>query len=124
MEELNKNEEHIMQILWKLEKALVRDVLAQMEEPKPPYTTVSSIIRLLEKKGYIGHKAYGKTHEYFPLIKQADYRKKSFNQLVKNYFGGAIENVLSFMVQEDKISDKEVEDLKKLIDSYDKNKTS
>ena len=121
MEELNKNEEMIMQILWKLEKGLVRDILEQMDEPKPPYTTVSSIVRQLEKKGFIGHKAYGKTHEYFPFVKQSEYRKKSYHQLVKNYFGGSVENVLSFMVQEKEISESEIEELKKLIQSYENN---
>lgn len=118
MEELNKNEEAVMHILWTLERGLVRDVLDQMNEPKPPYTTVSSIIRLLEKKGYVGHKAYGKTHEYFPLITKAAYRKKTFNNLLTNYFEGSAEKVVSFMVKEKKLSHDEVEEIKKLIDSY------
>ncbi|WP_200977555.1 BlaI/MecI/CopY family transcriptional regulator [Echinicola sp. 20G] len=122
MEEINSNEELIMRILWKLEKGLVRDILAKMDEPKPPYTTVSSIVRLLEKKGYIGHKAYGKTHEYFPLISQSAYKKYRFNKMVNHFFEGSASNVLSFMVKEKKLSEKEVDDLKSLIDSYDKEK--
>lgn len=120
MKELNSNEERIMRIFWKLKEALVRDVLEQLPEPHPPYTTLASSIRLLEKKGYLGHKTYGTTHLYFPLISQEAYSKKSVNQLVKNYFEGSVGNFLSFMVKEKKISNKEVEELQKLIDTMDK----
>ncbi|UZR99895.1 BlaI/MecI/CopY family transcriptional regulator [Chondrinema litorale] len=119
MEELSKNEEYIMSILWRLEKGLVRDIMAQIPEPKPPYTTVSSVVRLLEKKGYVGHKAYGKTHEYYPLVQQEEYRKTSFKQMVKHFFGGSVQNVLSFMVEEKEISAKEIDELKKLVESYE-----
>jgi len=122
MEEINSNEELIMRILWKLEKGLVRDILAEMDDPKPPYTTVSSIVRLLEKKGYIGHKAYGKTYEYFPLISQSVYKKHRFNKMVNHFFEGSVGNVLSFMVKEKKLSTEEVEELKDLIDNYEKEK--
>lgn len=124
MEELSKNEEYIMSIIWKLQRGLVRDVLAEIQEPKPPYTTVSSVVRLLEKKGFVGHKAYGKTHEYFPLVKQEDYRKKTFKHMVKQFFGGSVQNVLSFMVEEKEISEKELDELKKLIASYENNNKS
>lgn len=122
MEELNQNEEHIMRILWQIEKGLIRDILAKMEEPKPPYTTVSSIVRLLEKKGFIGHKAYGKTHEYFPLVSQVAYKKLRFNKMVNHFFEGSVGNVLSFMVKEKKLNETEVEELKNMIDSFEKEK--
>ncbi|MBN3584673.1 BlaI/MecI/CopY family transcriptional regulator [Algoriphagus aestuarii] len=119
MNELNHNEELIMRIFWKLENALVRDVLDELPEPKPPYTTLASSIRLLEKKGYLSHKAYGTTHLFFPLISQADYSKKSINRIVKNFFEGSVGNFLSFMVKEKNISDDEIQDLQKLIDDYE-----
>jgi BlaI family penicillinase repressor len=120
MEDLIPQEEEAMKVLWKLERGIVRDVLDQLPEPKPPYTTLASTVKSLEKKGYLGHKTYGKTHEYFVLIKEADYRKKTFNKVVKDFFGGSVENVLSFLVREEKISGKEIEDLQRLIDEYEK----
>ena len=81
MEELTKTEERIMQVLWKLKKAFVKDIIdALPDDPKPPYNTISSVVRLLEKKGYVGYKAYGKTYEYFPLISKLEYRKAFFKK--------------------------------------------
>lgn len=119
MNELNHNEELIMGIFWKLENALVRDVLEELPEPKPPYTTLASSIRLLEKKGYLSHKTYGTTHLFFPIISQDEYSKKSINRIVKNFFEGSVSNFLSFMVKEKKITDGEIQDLQKLIDDFD-----
>jgi predicted transcriptional regulator len=106
-----------MRIFWNLKRALVRDVLNELPEPKPPYTTLASNIKLLEKKGFLDHKSYGKIHEYFPTISQSDYRKNSFNELVEDYFEGSVENVLSFMVKEKGLSEKDMEELQKLIDN-------
>ncbi|MDX5337831.1 MAG: BlaI/MecI/CopY family transcriptional regulator [Cyclobacteriaceae bacterium] len=120
MEDLIPQEEQALKVFWKLERAVVRDILDQLPDPKPPYTTLASTIKSLEKKGYLGHKAYGKTHEYFVLVKEDDYQKKTFNRVVKDFFGGSVENVLSFLVKEKKISGKEVEELQKMIDQYEK----
>jgi len=117
METLTKYEESLMRIFWKLKKALVRDVLNELPEPKPPYTTLASNIKLLEKKGYLDHKTYGNIHEYFPTITQTEYRKTSFNELMEDYFEGSVENVLSFMVKEKGLSEKDMEELQKLIDN-------
>lgn len=119
MKELNSHEERIMGIFWELEEALVRDVLERLPAPQPPYTTLASSIRLLEKKGYLSHKVYGTTNLYFPLISQTEYSKRSVNNLVKNYFEGSVGNFLSFMVKEKKISEKEINELQKLIDQMD-----
>jgi predicted transcriptional regulator len=120
MEDLTKNEEEIMRILWKIEKGVVRDVLDLLPEPKPPYTTVSSVIRNLEVKGYVGHKAYGKTHEYFPLITKMEYRKKAFSDFFKHYFESSAQKVVSFMVEEENLNSAQVEEIKKLIEEYEK----
>lgn len=117
METLTKYEEGLMRIFWKLKKALVRDVLNELPEPKPPYTTLASNIKLLEKKGYLDHKTYGNIHEYFTIISQSEYRKTSFNEMVEDYFEGSVENVLSFMVKEKGLSEKDMEELQKLIDN-------
>ncbi len=119
MNELTQHEERIMRIFWRMERALVREVLDQLPDPKPPYTTLASSIKLLEKKGYLDHKAYGTTNEFFPLVTQGDYSKKSINRMVNQFFEGSVGNFLSFMVKEKNISDKEIQDLQKLIDDYE-----
>ncbi|MHA4737350.1 BlaI/MecI/CopY family transcriptional regulator [Dyadobacter sp. MSC1_007] len=118
MEELNSSEESIMRILWDLGEGVVHDIIEKLPAPKPPYTTVSSVVRLLEKKGFIDHKAYGKTHVYFPTISKEEYARKSFSNLVKHYFEGSPKNIVSFIVQENALKPDEVDELKQLIDSY------
>ena len=116
MEELTKTEERIMQVLWKLQKAFVKDIIDELDEnPKPPYNTISSIVRLLEKKGYIDYKAYGKTYEYFPTITKDEYTKTTFSKMFSGYFDSSPANLLSFMVKEEKLSEKDIEEIKKLI---------
>lgn len=124
METLTPTEEQVMAIVWQLEKALVRDVLNAYPEPKPPYTTLASIMKQLEKKGFLDHRTYGTTHEYFPLIGKKTYQNRSFNQLVTNYFEGSAKNVLSFMVKEKKLSGKDLEDLEKLVQELKNQKKS
>ena len=112
MQKLTNKEEEIMQILWKLEKAFVKDVLAEIEDDKPHYNTLSTIIRNLEDKGYVGYTAYGKTHQYYPVISKEDYRKRFFSNVIDNYFNSSYKNVVSFFAKEEKIS---VEELKEII---------
>ena len=101
MEELTRTEERIMQVLWKLKKAFVKDVIEHLpDEPKPPYNTVSSVVRILERKGYAGFKAYGKTYEYFPLVSKMEYRTTSFKRMLSQYFDGSPTALVSFMVEE------------------------
>lgn len=121
MEELTKAEERIMQVLWKLQNAFVKDIIDELEEePKPPYNTISSIVRLLEKKGYVSYKAYGKTYEYFPAISKEEYAKTTFTKLFSGYFDNSPTSLLSFMVKEDKLS---VEDIAELTELIKKNGT-
>ena len=116
MEELTKAEERIMQVIWKLQKAFVKDIIDELEEePKPPYNTISSIVRLLEKKGYISYKAYGKTYEYFPAITKEEYTKTTFAKMFSSYFDSSPASLLSFMVKEEKLSAADIEELKVLI---------
>ncbi|TCD27322.1 BlaI/MecI/CopY family transcriptional regulator [Pedobacter psychrodurus] len=121
MEELTKAEERIMQVLWKLQKAFVKDIIDELEEePKPPYNTISSIVRLLEKKGYVNYKAYGKTYEYFPAITKDEYTKTTFSKLFSGYFDNSPTSLLSFMVKEEKLSEKDIEEIKKIINQDSK----
>ncbi|GAA3585655.1 BlaI/MecI/CopY family transcriptional regulator [Snuella lapsa] len=119
MQKLTNKEEEIMHILWKLEKAFVKDVLAEIEEDKPHYNTLSTIIRHLEEKGYVDYYAYGKTHQYYPIITKEAYRKKFMNNAIENYFNSSYKNVVSFFAKEEKIS---VEELKEIIDLIEKQK--
>ena len=119
MQKLTNKEEEIMHILWKLEKAFVKDILAEIIEDKPHYNTLSTIVRNLEDKGYVSHTAYGKTHQYFPMIKKEDYRKRFFNTAIDNYFNSSYKNVVSFFAKEEKIS---VEELKEIINLIENNK--
>lgn len=117
MKELTKAEEQIMQLLWKQEKAFVKDIIDEIPEPKPAYNTVSTIIRILEKKGFIGHNAYGKTHEYFPLISRKDYTRSFMKNFVRNYFSGSFQEMVSFFAKEDNMTladlDEMIEDVKR-----------
>jgi BlaI family penicillinase repressor len=117
MEELTKTEERIMQILWKLKRAFIKDIInALPDDPKPPYNTISSVVRLIEKKGYIGFRAYGKTHEYFPLVSKTEYRKLYFKKLMSGYFDNSVESLMSFMVREQKLTEEDVQKIRDLID--------
>ncbi|MDQ8053049.1 MAG: BlaI/MecI/CopY family transcriptional regulator [Pedobacter sp.] len=116
MEELTKAEERIMHIIWKLQHAFVKDIIDEIDEdPKPPYNTISSIVRLLEKKGYVAYKAYGKTYEYFPAISRESYARTTFSKLFSGYFDNSPTTLLSFMVKEEKLTAKDIEELRELI---------
>ena len=122
MEKLTNSEEKIMQILWKLKKGFVKDVIALAPKPKPMYTTVSTIIRILERKGFIGYKAFGKTHEYYPEISKGAYRNFAFKRFLSDYFEGSPENVVSFMVKEKNLNPEEVREMLALIENGNKEK--
>ena len=122
--ELTKAEEEIMRVLWQLKKGFVKDVLAELPEsgrsdPQPPskpaYNTVSTIIRILEKKGLVGYTAYGKTHEYYPLITEEEYRRFQTEQLMSNYFDNSLKKLVSFFVQDKTISLKEADEIINLL---------
>lgn len=116
MKELTKAEEQVMQILWELQKGFVKDILAKIPEPKPAYNTISTIVRILETKGFIGHKAYGKTHEYFPLIEKSDYSNFYLKNFVSNYFGGSFQKLVSFFAQENDLKAHELEEMMKYVE--------
>lgn len=111
IKELTKAEEQVMQQLWMLEKAFVNDILEKLPEPKPAYNTVSTIIRILEKKGFVDHEAFGKTHRYFPLVSKQDYTSAYMKNFLSNYFGNSFREMVSFFAREDKMSLAELEAL-------------
>jgi len=112
MKDLTRAEEQIMQILWKLDRAFVKDILDDLPVPKPAYNTVSTIIRILEKKGVVSHKAYGNTHEYFALITKDEYKKKYFKSFLTRYFGDSFPDMVSFFAGDRDLSLQELEEIR------------
>lgn len=111
MKELTKAEEQVMQVLWKLEKGFVKDLVAEMPDPKPAYNTVSTIVRILEKKGFVGYTAYGKTHEYFPIVSRDDYTRSFMRNFMRTYFSGSFKEMVSFFAKEDNLSISDLDEL-------------
>lgn len=116
MQKLTNKEEEIMQILWKLKKAFVKDIMEEITEDKPHYNTLSTIVRNLEEKGYVGYTAYGKTHQYFPIVSIENYRKKFMNTAIDTYFNSSYKNLVSFFAEEDKISADELREILEIIE--------
>ncbi|TAG85400.1 MAG: BlaI/MecI/CopY family transcriptional regulator [Bacteroidetes bacterium] len=118
MKELTKAEEQIMLILWQKRKAFVKDVIAEMPEPKPAYNTTSTLIRILEEKGFISHEAIDKkTYVYFPIIEQDVYQNFYLKNFMSKYFSGSFSKLASFFVKENKMEDKELEEMKKFVEN-------
>lgn len=115
MQKLTKAEEEIMQIIWTLGPCLVAQIREyikrELKQPLPPHSTISTLVRSLEAKKFVGHKAYGRTYEYFPVVKKEDYSKLRLNTLVSNYFDGSMKRLVSFMVQENDLSLNELTEL-------------
>jgi BlaI family transcriptional regulator, penicillinase repressor len=109
LKELTRAEDQVMQILWTIEKAFVKDIIECMPEPKPAYNTVSTIVRILETKGFVGHQAFGKTHQYFPIVTKEKYTRFYLNNLLKGYFNGSFQNLVSFFAKDNKMDIREME---------------
>jgi len=107
-----------MQIFWDIKSGFVKDIIDRLTDvPKPPYSTISSVVRILERKGYLGFNAYGKTYEYYPLISKTEYRKQSFKKLLNNYFDGSKQSLLSYMVSEEELSKEDIASIKAIIEN-------
>ena len=116
MKELTKAEEQVMQILWEIKSGFIKDILVHFPEPKPAYTTVSTIVRILEEKVFVGHKAYGKAHEYYPLIDKSTYTRVMMKGIMLRYFGNSLRQMVSFFSHEKGLTASELEELKRIID--------
>lgn len=116
MRELTRAEEQVMQVLWKISKGFVKDILEHFDNPKPAYNTVSTIVRILQDKGFVNHKAYGRTHEYYPVVSKDDYSKTHLSAFVNDYFSNSFEQMVSFFAKERKISVKEMEEIMKIME--------
>lgn len=120
MDKLTTKEEEIMQVLWQLKKAFVKEVVAALPKPKPHYNTVSTVIRKMEDKGFVNHEAFGNTHRYYPVISKEAYRKGYFSSAVNNYFENSYKNVVSFFADEEKISANELREILNIIEKKQK----
>lgn len=115
--ELTKAEEQIIQVLWKIKKGFVKDVINELPEPKPAYSTVSTIIRILVDKKVVDYKAYGKTHEYFPTITKEKYSNQRMKEMMHSFFDGSPKKMLSFLVKKDEL---DISDFEEIMDSIKK----
>ncbi|MEZ4806863.1 MAG: BlaI/MecI/CopY family transcriptional regulator [Flavobacteriales bacterium] len=121
MERLTRAEEQVMQALWKVGKGFVKDVIGAMPRPKrgtdpPAYTTVSTILRILEQKGFVGHEAFGRAHRYHAVVPREQYRARSVRSLVKDYFGGSAQGLLSHFIEREELSMEELDELLRMIE--------
>jgi predicted transcriptional regulator len=119
MEKLTNKEEEIMKILWKLEKAFVKEIMAEIKDEQPHYNTLSTIVRNLEDKKYVAHEAFGNTHRYYPTVSKEAYRKRFVNASIADFYDNSYKSLVSFFAKEEKIS---VEELKEIIALIEKNK--
>ena len=115
MRQLTKAEEDIMQVLWQLKKANVKQILEQLDNPKPAYNTVSTIVRILESKGFVDYEKQGKGHVYFPIVQKNEYSNQSINALVDNYFQGSFKSMVSFFMKKNDINLQDLESVLKEI---------
>ena len=114
--ELTKAEEQVMQFLWRIKKGFLKDIVDQFPIPKPAYTTVSTVIRVLVKKGFIGFNTYGKIHEYYPLITKSAYFQSHMKSMIANYFNGSAPEFATFFANE-QLNLSELEEIKKMIEA-------
>lgn len=115
MQKLAKREEEIMQVLWQLKRAFVKEIIEELPEPKPHYNTVSTVIRILEDKNFVGHKSFGKTHQYHPLISKEVYQKSAVGDLLGKYFDNSYQKMVAYFAKEENISEAELEEIIKMI---------
>ncbi|MFZ6052187.1 BlaI/MecI/CopY family transcriptional regulator [Halocola ammonii] len=111
MKELTKAEEQVMQVLWELEKGFVKEIIPKLPSPKPAYNTVSTIVRILEQKGFVKHESFGRSHRYFPIVDKDDYTEFATDRLMKGYFDNSVKSMISFFVNEKKMSIEELDEV-------------
>lgn len=117
MEKLAKREEQIMRAFWKLKKAFIKEVIEEIPDPKPHYNSVATMVRILEEKGFLAHVAYGKTYQYYPIINEEVYKNTIVNSVVDKFFDNSYSNMITYFAKTEKISEKDLERILKLIKS-------
>ena len=122
MATLTKAEEKIMQILWELERGFIKDILEKFPKPRPPYNTVSTIVRVLVKKGIVSYKSYGGSYQYYPLVSRDEYSDEQMNRLMKNYFDNSLKQVVNFFSNKEDLDVDEVDEVMKMLKEIKKSK--
>lgn len=122
MKELTKAEEQVMQILWKKGEAFVKEIVDEFEDNKPAYTTIATILKILETKGFVSHHEFGKMYKFFPIIDKDEYGRKYLNNFAKNYFNSSFKKIASFFVEDNEVSINELEEIRRIIDKEIKSK--
>lgn len=123
MQKLTKVEEDVMQIIWDLESCMVSEILERVGIPKPPHSTISSVVRILEKKGFVTHKAYGRTYVYTPIITKEAYSKFTLGKMANSFFGGSVKRLVSFLVKENDLDLSEISELLNDLETSENDKT-
>lgn len=122
MKELTRAEEQVMQILWDLKKGFIKDIAERFSDPKPANTTISTVVKILETKGFIDHKVYGKIHEYYPLVAKEDYTKAFMGNFMKSYFNSSYEKMVSFFARDKDVTIGEMEEMMNILQEEMKKK--
>ncbi len=120
MKKLAQREEQIMHVLWNRGPSFVKEIIEDLPEPKPHYNSVSTMVRILATKGFVGHKAFGKTHQYFPIVTKEAYQAQAVDELVGSYFKGSISEMVSYFAKKEKISEGELTDILDMIKNQKK----
>lgn len=110
----------VMNLLWDQEQAFVKELIEAWEEsPKPAYNTISTVVRILEEKEYVSHKAFGRSYQYFPIVSRADYQKRHVRNVLQNVFAGSVSTMISTLVDNEDLSSGEMDDLRRMIDEFE-----
>lgn len=120
--ELTRAEEQIMQVLWKIEKGFIKDILEHFDEPKPAYTTVATFLKILEKKGYVCYKPFGNAHQFYPAVSKEDYSKTHINTIFKRYFKSSIKDVVTFFSDNNNVNINDIDSAIRLLTEIKKRK--
>lgn len=121
MKQLTKAEEQVMLHLWSLKEAVVKDIVDRFDEPKPAYTTVATVLKVLEKKGFVDHKSIGNTHLFYPMVSKKEYTRMQFKSLLEDYFQGSFPKLATFFARENDLSISELEEMLKMTEEELKN---
>jgi len=120
MRDLTKAEEQIMHVLWQKGPCFVKEIIPELPEPKPAYSTTSTIVRILQDKGFVGHQAFGPTHQYFPIVSKEDYSHFTMKKMLNNYFDGSMKKMVSFFSKKEKMDINELEDILEIVKKMQK----
>ena len=123
IKELTKAEEQIMQVLWQIKEGFVKDIIEHLPEPRPAYNTVSTIVRILENKGFVDHRIFGKSHQYHAVVSKEEYKSFATEKLLHGYFGNSIESMFSFFMKKEKIDLNEADEILKMIEKFKEDKS-